>query len=68
MHCWSGRRDQEHAIDGVSDAIAIASGAGFACAARSDGRVLCWGTTAWGVLGNGVTSTATGPTFIHGLP
>lgn len=46
----------------------IVAGSEFHCALLVDGRVACWGKTALGKLGNGVTSTSLDPSFVHGLP
>jgi hypothetical protein len=49
-------------VPGVSDAIAIASGADFACALGSGGTVSCWGSSPMGELGSAVPiGTESGP-------
>ncbi|MCX6461083.1 MAG: hypothetical protein NTZ03_12350 [Actinobacteria bacterium] len=43
--------------------IAIAAGDNHTCALSSDHKVLCWGASGNGQLGNGVQPTEGGPTF-----
>jgi alpha-tubulin suppressor-like RCC1 family protein len=43
-------------VSGISDAAAIASGIGHACAARNDGTTWCWGTNGQGQLGEGMVA------------
>ena len=42
-------------VAGVTGVTAIGAGQHFACAVRSDARVLCWGDNYAGVLGDGTT-------------
>jgi alpha-tubulin suppressor-like RCC1 family protein len=41
------------AVAGVTDAIAIATGANHTCAVRKNGQVVCWGDGSAGQLGDG---------------
>jgi len=38
-------------IAGLDDVVAVGAGTSFTCAARADGRVLCWGTNSSDRLG-----------------
>ena len=40
-------------VEGITDAIAVDSGAGFSCALHETGSVSCWGDNEFGGLGNG---------------
>ena len=40
-------------VEGIADAIAVDSGAGFSCALHETGSVSCWGDNEFGGLGNG---------------
>lgn len=51
------------AVDGITDATAVASGAGFSCALLQSGNVECWGGNDLGQLGDGGT---TGPQTCQG--
>lgn len=46
------------------DVVQVASGAGFSCAALSDGRAACWGLNHQGQLGNGSTTDALHATVV----
>lgn len=43
-------------ISGVSDAVEIATGGGFACALNAGGSIHCWGDNHFGQHGNGNTN------------
>lgn len=49
------------AISGITSAVAVAVGDAHACALRSDGGVLCWGSNSSGQLGNGTFSVQASP-------
>lgn len=52
------------AVDGLTDAIAIAAGANHACAVRAAGQVWCWGANGAGQLGDGSTSPRATPVAV----
>ncbi|MEI8257005.1 MAG: RCC1 domain-containing protein, partial [Deltaproteobacteria bacterium] len=56
-------------VQGLTDAVEIASGDGFDCARLRDGTVRCWGTNESGQLGNGGHGAATiaEPVTVQGL-
>ena len=55
-------------VAGLTDATQVAVGVGFNCALRATGAVVCWGTNAYGQLGNGtLTTSATVPVVVTGL-
>jgi alpha-tubulin suppressor-like RCC1 family protein len=58
---------QPVAVSGLSDVTQIATGYDFACALRSGGTVVCWGSGADGELGNGSTSPSTVPVPVTSL-
>jgi alpha-tubulin suppressor-like RCC1 family protein len=78
--CW-GRNDQGQlgdgsgdpsrafpaAIDGLSDAVAIAAGPASACAVRKTGAVVCWGANDKGQLGRAPGPALTRPSPIAKL-
>ena len=63
VSCWGpghdgqlgqGDTDTHHlpvAVPGITDAVAVAVGAGFTCVAHRDGGVSCWGRNWYGQLG-----------------
>ena len=55
------------AVLGLSDAVALAAGAGHTCAVHSDGGVSCWGRGDLGQLGDGTTDSAVSPRRVPGL-
>ncbi|CAN5337327.1 hypothetical protein BH09MYX1_BH09MYX1_14530 [soil metagenome] len=54
-------------VVGISDAIAVSAGVAYACALRAGGTVVCWGSGAMGLLGNGTTDDALAPTAVANL-
>jgi len=54
------------AVPGIEDAISVAVGSSHSCAARRSARVVCWGSTDRGQLGDGSGPGA--PTEVPGLP
>ncbi len=44
------------AVNGLSDAVALAAGFNHTCALRADGTARCWGRNDYGQLGSGSTS------------
>ena len=54
-------------IGGVTDAIAVSSGIGIACALLSDRTVECWGDNSRGELGNGTRAGSSTPVRVPGL-
>ncbi|MEE9384658.1 MAG: hypothetical protein V3V08_14735 [Nannocystaceae bacterium] len=67
VRCWGGDADgvlgngaapgklphKAVAVLGVEDAVSVASGNAFSCAARRTGEVVCWGSNRRGQLGDG---------------
>ncbi len=45
------------AVSGISDAVQVSVGSGFACARRATGAVACWGVNQQGQLGATTTDT-----------
>lgn len=54
-------------VPGLSDAVAISAGRDFACAIRSSGQAVCWGSNDFGQLGDGTTADRKVPTAVSGL-
>jgi Regulator of chromosome condensation (RCC1) repeat len=54
-------------IGGITDAIAVSSGIGIACALLSDRTVECWGDNSRGELGNGTRASSSTPVRVPGL-
>lgn len=57
-------------VVGVVDAVAVAAGAGHACAVLSSGSVSCWGSDTKGQLGDGVVAdppTRATPALVPGI-
>jgi alpha-tubulin suppressor-like RCC1 family protein len=51
-------------LDGLSDAVQVASGAGATCALRANGRVACWGSRFHEALVDGAPWTVNGPVLV----
>ena len=56
-----------HAIAGLNDIIAIASGGAHSLALTADGKIWSWGANGSGQLGNGTNADSAVPTEIPGL-
>ena len=55
-------------VRGITDAAAVAVGAGFTCVAHLDGGVSCWGRNWYGQLGDGTDEPSRGkPALVPGL-
>ena len=54
-------------VSGITDAIAIAAGAGHTCAILTGGSVQCWGANEHGQLGDGTTTNSLVPVTVSGL-
>ena len=54
-------------VTGISNAVQVATGYGFACALLDTPSVRCWGYNGWGQLGNGSTVNSTTPVAVTGL-
>jgi alpha-tubulin suppressor-like RCC1 family protein len=80
LGCWGYNNDGELGngtttpsstpvpVSGVTDATAIAAGAGHTCALLSTGRINCWGFNPYGQLGNGTTANSSTPVPVAGFP
>lgn len=56
------------AVGGITDAISLGSGVGHSCVVRSDNSVWCWGSNAYGELGNGQSGTTSAtPVQVKGV-
>ena len=70
-HLGNGTEDVQYAIptpvSGLSDAVAIASGADHACAIRVSGSVTCWGRSRYGQVGAGLPDQVWTATMVPGL-
>ncbi len=54
-------------VDGLTTAVAIATGEAHTCALMSGGSVSCWGANSYGQLGTGSTLMATVPVATIGV-
>lgn len=54
-------------VVGITDAVAVSAGVEYACALRAGGTVVCWGSGASGVLGNGASDRQLVPVPVSGL-
>lgn len=54
-------------VPAISDAVAVASGAGYSCAISANRDVFCWGTNEYGQLGVGDKQNRILPTRVSGL-
>ena len=54
-------------VSGLSDAVSVSAGDGFACAARTSGEVMCWGNNSDDALGNGLMTGSTMPVSVANL-
>ncbi|GMV39870.1 MAG: hypothetical protein AMXMBFR64_15860 [Myxococcales bacterium] len=55
------------AVQGITDAVSIATGANTSCAALKDGTVKCWGYNQRGQLGDGTLMDRATPVTVAGL-
>ena len=54
-------------VEGIADAVSIATGAQTSCAALKDGSVKCWGYNQRGQLGDGTLMDRAAPVAVVGL-
>ncbi|MBS2017008.1 MAG: chromosome condensation regulator RCC1 [Deltaproteobacteria bacterium] len=54
-------------VTGLTDAVAVACGATFSCALRTNGRVACWGDGLAGQLGTGMKGSSSTAVEVGGL-
>lgn len=59
-HGLNRRQLQPTAVQGVTDAVQVATDVGLSCAVTSTSRVMCFGTNAHGELGLGTTTSSDG--------
>ncbi len=55
------------AVNGLSDAVALAAGIAHTCALQASGAVLCWGNNTFGQLGNASSNNSLSPEVVNGL-
>ena len=55
------------AVIGLTDVVAISTGIAHSCALTRAGAVRCWGSNAYGLLGDGTTTASTTPVAVSGL-
>jgi alpha-tubulin suppressor-like RCC1 family protein len=81
LRCWGENREGQlgngtianpgtaHpvAVNGISGATAVATGAYHTCALLNDGSVRCWGRNHQGQLGNGTVTSSSTPVAVSGL-
>jgi len=61
-------RDLPTEVTGLTDTVAgISAGRYHTCALTEEGRVLCWGTNAYGELGDGTTDNRTQPVIVSDI-
>jgi alpha-tubulin suppressor-like RCC1 family protein len=54
-------RSDPFAVDGIDDAVDVATGDAHTCIVRRDGTASCWGSQQYGRLGNGVWAEVATP-------
>ncbi len=55
------------AVSGITEALTVSVGDGFACAVLSDGHIKCWGDNEVGELGDGTTTDSSTPVTVSGI-
>lgn len=54
-------------VNGLTDAIALASGVSHSCAIRRGGAVVCWGVNSFGQLGDGTVIRSSSTVVVKGV-
>ena len=80
VSCWGDNQDGQlgngktnarslvpEDVSGIADAVMVACGAAFSCAARRSGSVACWGSGLAGQLGNGARQVQPAPVPVSNL-
>lgn len=62
-----GSNPYPRSVGGLADAKAVAAGDTHTCALTADGWVMCWGSNAYGQLGDGTTVSQLAPVTVTGL-
>ncbi len=67
MQCWIAGSTLPVAVTGLANVTALSVGTQHVCALTSAGTVLCWGSNAYGQLGNGSNTDSAAPVAVMGL-
>lgn len=67
VRCRAAGGTEAVAVQGLSDATEVGTGAGFACVRRAGGLVGCWGRNDLGQLGDGTSTPRTAPSLVGGV-